>query len=350
MNVLKEESVNEEFKSKCTEYYIRKVKESGLPHEEFMRVNDINKAYGRQIHSNNYNDTYPKADMWVSIAKRIGFLENQYWKHIPFALFQLLQGTIGKAHENREICLISGDTGMGKSYNCDWYVKNPFPKSGKAFCFRVPDKEMKPMDFVKGVLKTLGKNSFQEKKANGKLKDKSLSVLTDEIIQYFTANSQDCLLIDEAEYLSTSCWDRVRKIIYELYNKACVVIVGAGIENKLLKMSQRKNALENGHRQFYSRIERKITQISEAGFCRNDEALKEVRQKQNAKWKAVCGVALAEFEINDSEVLEFLSGPLGAKNYRDLESIISEVLKLAVAMRKPAGIKMFEIASAQKRL
>jgi DNA transposition AAA+ family ATPase len=308
---------------------IAKVAEAGITDIEFQKRNGITQAtYFNQIKNGTYSDKYPGHDLWEKIATIIGYSTTKtYWKHFDIAHHDNIKKIANRAKRTSEAWILSGDTGYGKSYT----LIKLYQEAGandNIYYYRAYDEKVSPADFLRRLLLLMGIKKMEtgrEVLEDGKLKKEKkpiekigLAALSKELITRLCDKSEPLLIIDESEFLSIACLKELRKVVYETRGKAGILICGADIDKRLLALSNRKKAQEQGWKQLYSRLQWNISTLLPIGY-------NETNQAQADFWSNEVNKICTELGIKEKAVMKYIVQ--NSFNMRDLEHFVTKLLE-----------------------
>jgi hypothetical protein len=217
---------------------------TGMTQAEFVSRHDLNKGYVNAISLEKKMDLkgvlYPKIQHYKKIARLIGMEDNAYWLHMDTPYFLGIQSTCQKAQAEKELRIIDGQYGYGKTYS----LQN-FWNANTQVAFVKMMKKWSKRTFLHEIAKSLNIKKYEKY---------SLSGIQDEIVKALTAEDTNWLLIlDEMEQASKAMWTGVIKDLIDdtqngSHERLCgLLISGSGIKQKVDKWTTTKTAKEGAN-------------------------------------------------------------------------------------------------------
>lgn len=233
------------------------VEAAGLTLVQLERLTGVNAAYLIQIRRREFfvasgdSKTLIKDKYFKAIAETIDFpLKKVYWKAQATLQTREILGILGDARENLEPAVIIGETGSGKSYTAELF-RRKYPVD--TFIVKAGSSD---------TLKDLMSKVLSALNAPYKVVTRSAMIRqTSMLLERLSLNEQKpMLIIDEAEYLSSTALCAWKELYDALDGVASLVLVGT---DQLLKNLDRMRAKDRGGiPQLYRRIRWRIRRIT----------------------------------------------------------------------------------------
>ena len=194
---------------------------TGLSQNEFSRKHGVSSAYVSQIAGEAWGE-YPKAETFQKVAKLLG-LGERIWPHYDTDTYQRIQGVCRTARGRKLLIGIDGQTGAGKTYGLEKYNAST---SGTVYIKADPDYGK--LDFLRAIAEKMGYRTGRARAAD----------LKKFVVTKLTENPDMLLIIDEAEYMTSSQWNAVKSIYDHTKDRCGIVIAGLGIQKYIERKSQ----------------------------------------------------------------------------------------------------------------
>ncbi|SIO12085.1 DNA transposition protein, AAA+ family ATPase [Epilithonimonas zeae] len=176
------------------------------------------------------------------IAKSIGFkMEKEYWRTKVTPQFNQILGVLEDAKEFGYTNIIIGETGCGKSYLSDLFVKSYIKDAFKI--------TVGSMDTISDLLDKICESL---KIQSGTSKSKRIKDIIKKLTSLKLEGYEPILIFDEAEYLKQSTLCNMKEL-HDHLNQHCGLIL-IGTDQLIKKLEQLRKKNKDGMPQFYSRI------------------------------------------------------------------------------------------------
>jgi DNA transposition AAA+ family ATPase len=230
------------------------------------------------------------------------------WAHLETPVFRAIAAEVALAVERKEVRVVDGPVGMGKTYALE-HLSRTLP--GKIIYIKI-HSEYGKLDILHVILAALGEKVERLSPAAAMLR------ITEKL-----TNLKATLVLDELEYMKKPVWHTVKALIDETKRgrtRTCgIVLSGYGIHANLKRWAG-ANYGPNGYEQLYSRLTGKFVLLSKPN---GDEWKKEVRDIcQTFGLEPDCGDLLAKW----------------AGNYRDLEGYLTAAELEAAAQSEKISV------------
>jgi hypothetical protein len=296
-----------EIKKQISALLRERLAEARISDTEFMRRHGLrSESYFNQVKNGTYSERYPLPEYWAQIAQAAGYVQDRHWRHFDFSHYVNIRALCVRAHREREVWLLDGGTGYGKSYALSSYCREP-EESGKVYYYRASDEHIRPADLMRGLLGEMGIR---------KLSGMTMAAMTAKAIEVLREKG-GLLVADECEYLSNACLKQLRKLVYETEGKAGIIICGAGMADRMSRLAGRRDALRHGWAQFWSRLRWNTRELGQIGYAPSD-------QEATDKWAAEVRQVCLSLGISSSRAIAWLASR--TSSYRDLNRIITKAL------------------------
>jgi len=315
-------------KAQIAKHLREKIQSSGLPDTEFQKKFNIKSpVYFNQIKNGKYTDDYPKNDYWHALARVIGFEGTEkYWRHFDTTHYTNTQQVALRARDEKEAWILDGGTGYGKSHALDQLYKGS-AKDSNIFYFRFYNESLKPVEFLRKLLKLMGVTQIKEVSVD----DCSLTKCNKHLIDRLINRPNALLIIDEMEYCSTACFKELRKLIYETVKKCGILLCGCGLKGTIEKLATSKNAEKSGWKQLHSRLKYNVAVLEKIGANAQDEI-------QTDRWYKIVRGICKEMGIEDRQTITYICK--NACDFRDLRALVSKGLEAADITKQPLTLDL----------
>ena len=280
-----------------------------LSQNEFARIAGISSAYMSDIMNGKLTtgakNTEIKEDYFIKIAKAIGVnMENPLWWHIDTDNFLSIIDTFRQAREQKVPFAIDGETGMGKSYAADLYLKMYPTNTYKVIC----DNDLTAKSFMNELAYSIGIKPIG-----------ATYNIRKSVVQHLKGKREALLIVDESENLKDRGWGSIKRIMDDLKGLCGIVFIGAnGFEAMLQKKA---NKLITPFPQVNSRIR-------EGGF-------KKLFDFEENDILGVC----KEHDIKDKEVITILRNKC-----RNMRELAGAIIKLKRAQKSTPEYTLIDLA------
>lgn len=238
-------------KQQITDSLNQYIIQHGISANEIVKRSGVNESYISSIR--NGETTVGKSDIkdkwYLMIADFIGLkLQKEYWKMQETPQLMRMLSTLEDAKENGQTNIIIGETGCGKSYISDLFLRaNPVDT------FKV----------VVGSLDTIGdlldKIIDILKIATPKTKSKKIGEIAKRLKQLRLEGLKPHLIFDECEYMKQPALCSMKEL-YDALNNICgITLIGTSQLLDNLDKLRKKN--RSGIPQFYRRVKFGIREL-----------------------------------------------------------------------------------------
>lgn len=245
-----------------------------------MSQNDLSKKLGINaayisaiVNGEDKVSKSPISDMyWIKIASQLGIeVKKNYWEIKQTPQMVAILAALEEAKEYGRTITIVGETGSGKSYVVDLFMKkNPVA------CYKVTISNLDNIgDIINKLADAMGLKIETTSRSN------KLREITFTLLQMKYRYQQPVVIFDEAEYMSHVALCAI-KSMYDLLNEICGIVM-IGTEQILKNYDRLRNKNKTGIPQLYRRIKFGIRTIPPIDR-RYKEFLEGIEDKQLAKW------------------------------------------------------------------
>lgn len=238
-------------KQQITESLNQYIENHGISANEITKRSGVNESYISSIR--NGDTTVGKSeikDKWYSmIADHIGFkLTKEYWEWKATPQLLRMMATLEDAKDNGLTNIVIGETGSGKSYTSDLFVRaNPIDT----------------YKIVVGSLDTIGdlldKIIDALKIATPKTKSKKIGEIAKRLKQLRLEGFHPHLIFDECEYMKQPALCSMKELYDALIGVCGITLIGTSQLIDNLDKLRKKN--RSGIPQFYRRIKFGIREL-----------------------------------------------------------------------------------------
>ncbi len=280
-----------------------------LSQNEFSRIAGISSAYMSDIINGKLTtgakNTEIKEGYFIKIAQAIGInMEKPLWWHLDTDNFLAMVDSFNQAREQKVPFAIDGETGMGKSYTADLYLKMYPTNTYKVIC----DNDLTAKSFMNELAYSIGVKPIG-----------ATYNIRKSVIQHLKGKRDALLIIDEAENLKDRAWGSIKRIMDDLKGISGIVFIGAnGFEAMLQKKA---NKLINPFPQVNSRIR-------EGGF-------KQLFDFEESDILGVC----QQHGITEKEVITIIRN-----RCRNMRELAGAIIKLKRAQKSTPEYSIIELA------
>lgn len=210
-------------------------------------IND--KDYVMSGASDNQKKTYITVRYYKLVAQHIGYkLEKEYWKTQQTPQFYQIMSYLEDAKEYGYTNVLIGESGCGKTYISDFFVKYNIQEVFKITVGSM-DTISDLLDKICDVLKIETAVS----------KSKKIQEIIKKLLDMRLDGYEPMLIFDESEFLKQATICNMKELIDHLKGKAAIVLIGT---NQLVtKIENLKKKDKDGVPQFYRRIKLGIRYI-----------------------------------------------------------------------------------------
>lgn len=308
--------INESTKQQIQQAMLTYISEQNISDRRFADITKVNGSYINAIKHGNWNTFETggktiaiKDNYFEKIAQAIKFnYETTYWKHFDTDNFLLVRKACNKAKKNRSRVGIDGYTGSGKTYALEAYKRENVNETFLVKC----SGDMNPKDFMLAMAEAVGAD------VQG-----SRYTLRKNIVKRLLDCVKPVLIIDEAENVKKEpVLDAIKGMCDELEGKCGIVLCGMDIQDKFLKLSDKKKYC-------YPQINRRF----------NGSWFKMFAMTENDV-RLVC----TEVGIDSNGAITYILKHV--KDYGHLSHVISEALQESADTGKPINAEMLRILNS----
>jgi len=281
----------------------------GLSQNEFARIVGISSAYMSDI-MNGKLVTGPKKSpikdsYYIKIARAVGVtVETPLWWHIDTDNYVAIIDTFQQAREQKVPFAVDGETGMGKSYTAEMYLKMYPTNTYIVVC----DNDLTAKSFMSELAYAIGVKPLG-----------ATYNIRKSIVRHLKGKLDVLLIIDEAENLKERAWGSIKRVMDDLKYLIGLVFIGANGFEKMLE--KKANKLINPFPQVNSRIR-------EGGF-------KQLFDFEETDILGVCD----QHQITDKEVITILRNKC-----RNMRELAGAIIKLKRAQKATPDYTLIDLA------
>lgn len=226
------------------------MQEKDLSQNKFSRIAGVNPSYMSNILNGVFSYTHSKTgeerdidDKWfLAIANAIGYsLKKEYWPLVQTEQFVDVVKELTEARESATTRTLIGETGSGKTYSVDRFIKAYPQGTFKITC----NKNDTIHDLVRKIQAAL--NTKYEGSVS-----RRIDCISMELSRMADNGLSPVLIFDECEYLSLTGVLSI-KTFYDYLNKICSISL-TGSPEFIDKLEKWMRTGKEGVRQFYRRI------------------------------------------------------------------------------------------------
>lgn len=217
----------------------------------FVEKSNVNEAYISGMRNGTYlvgkTEIAPK---WFEmVADQIGFeLKKSYWHTVPTPQFSNQLSVLEDAREFGYTNVIIGETGSGKTFTAETFVK-AYPQH--SFMIKVGSSD-NLSDLIDKILD-------QAKIPTAKTKSKNINGIVNFMKKLKFEGHKPTLVLDECEYMKIPTLCMMKELYDGLIGHCAIVMIGTDeFLDNLNKLTKRKKA---GIRQFYRRVKFSIRSL-----------------------------------------------------------------------------------------
>jgi DNA transposition AAA+ family ATPase len=250
-------------KNKVTETLVEYLESPSRSANQLAEASGVNKAYISNVRNGKFVSSAGNGkeagipdSVFFKIADAIGLaLDNHI--HWDTPNYQLIQRVCARAQVRKERMLLTGDTGLGKTYALESYARD-HDKVLYIKCTRT----MTGKDLLDEICKKLG---MREELRGNRNKMNAIQ-------RRVTGIPGWLLIIDEAEYLKNSMFDLVKEAADFTEGKCAMILAGMDLLLQIKSMAERN---KKGFPQLYRRFRpntvelKQITKKEVAEICKN---------------------------------------------------------------------------------
>ena len=216
----------------------------GMSANVFVEKSGVNEAYISGMRSGTYlvGKTEIASKWFEMVAAQIGFqLQKTYWEIVPTAQFSNQLSVLQDAREFGYTNVIIGETGSGKTFTSETFVK-AHPQH--SFMIKVGSSD-NLSDLIDKILD-------QAKIPTAKTKSKNINGIVNFMKKLKFEGHKPLLVLDECEYMKIPTLCMMKELYDGLIGHCAIVMIGTDeFLDNLHKLTKRKKA---GIRQFYRRV------------------------------------------------------------------------------------------------
>lgn len=284
--------------SKAAKLYLD---EKGLTAAEFHRNTKFPSAYLSDVLNEKFDKEYPKQEHYEKLCDLIGFsYKKEYWQHFDTEVYQEIEGVFLVAKNERKLCGVDGQTGIGKTYALERLTRS---SSGNYYVKVEPSQSR--VDFLENICDIMGlkvgsRNTFKMQK---------------QIVERLKNTRDGLLILDECEYISKSHFDMIKTIYDNVKDQSGILISGFGIKELI-----EKKAISTQGKKGWAQLKRRINQ--------NWNVLPEVGAG-SSDWKEVVSTILQELAPKrfSKSAISWLTNR--SENFDELKTLVTEILMAA---------------------
>lgn len=248
--------MNIELKHQIVQGAIEYAKNNGINQNDVSKYSGVNAGYISKMWNGDFetivnNKPTPIGDKWFyELADWCGFpIRKTYWSTIETIQFKQMISALESAKKTAKTSVLINETGLGKSYAVDRFVKiNP------VHTYRITVSSVHKLpDILREICQKLNVHY-------GSSNAYRLKAIIEKMIDLRHAGNRPCIIIDEAENLEFPVLKMLKGLYDGINMKASIILIGTDQLTYKLQNLRRRN--KDGMPQFYRRIKAGIKVIS----------------------------------------------------------------------------------------